>query len=268
MNAIDFFASIVSTKLWYKKETAWTRWRARFRAEVAQYKNITQFMTWDSIKEAPFFMHEHMPYIAAEAAALEAAGTLTQNAIAEYAFGSPTRLSYLPDTSANMVHNAYHLKIFEAATGVKISKLKSIVEIGAGYGVMYPIIHRLGFAGRYDIYDYLELLLLQQLYHDGTGLPPIIYSLVEDQGRFFVPPRNPDLLISTYLFNQIDQGLCYALWDSIAPKYALLIDENNALDVLRQKVHQTYTWACVSANAASEKAGTTVYTIGTRNDEC
>lgn len=39
-------------------------------------------------------------------------------------------------TSANRVHQAYHLYRFEQTTGLRIDDFGQIVEVGGGYGAM------------------------------------------------------------------------------------------------------------------------------------
>lgn len=67
----------------------------------------------------------------------------------------------------NLVHQAYHL----AQIGADVAALRSIVEIGAGYGALCRLVHALGFRGRYVIYDLPEMAELQRRYLDLCGSP-------------------------------------------------------------------------------------------------
>ena len=69
-----------------------------------------------------------------------------------------------PRTSGTLIHHAYHLHRFETATGRSIADSAEIVEFGGGYGSMARLVARLGFRGRYHIYDLLEFSALQMFY--------------------------------------------------------------------------------------------------------
>lgn len=62
--------------------------------------------------------------------------------------------------STNLIHQAYSLSQLDLG----ISKLDAILEFGGGYGAMCLLCRRLGFKGRYIIYDLPEFSLLQQYY--------------------------------------------------------------------------------------------------------
>ncbi len=62
--------------------------------------------------------------------------------------------------STNLIHQAYSL----SQLNLDISKLDTILEFGGGYGAMCLLCRRLGFKGRYIIYDLPEFSLLQQYY--------------------------------------------------------------------------------------------------------
>jgi len=63
----------------------------------------------------------------------------------------------------NLIHQRYQILQWELANPQKkISDLKTIVEIGAGYGAMVIILSRLGFRGKYHIVDLPELEIVQR----------------------------------------------------------------------------------------------------------
>jgi len=112
----------------------------------------------------------------------------------------------------NLIHQAYHLYQWQQATGQRIDQLSTIVEFGGGYGAMCLLSHRLGFKGRYVIYDLPEFSLLQEWYLSQHGIKPewnpkrkpkdvdlfmALYSLSEVE-----PSKRPELLIEagSYLF--------------------------------------------------------------------
>jgi hypothetical protein len=69
-----------------------------------------------------------------------------------------------PYHARNLIHQAYHLKLWEDTTGQRIEDLKSIYEFGGGYGALADLVGRLGFQGHYAIYDLPEFVLLQRYF--------------------------------------------------------------------------------------------------------
>jgi hypothetical protein len=61
-----------------------------------------------------------------------------------------------------MINQAYHIALWEVVTGKRIDQLDTIIEFGGGYGAMALLCHRLGFRGKYIIYDLPEFALLQE----------------------------------------------------------------------------------------------------------
>lgn len=97
--------------------------------------------------------------------------------------------------SANMINQAYHIALWENATGQRISQLDTIVEFGGGYGAMALLCHRLGFRGKYVIYDLPEFSLLQQWFLEQEGIDNVQWP--KKWGR-----RNADLLIALYSLSE------------------------------------------------------------------
>jgi hypothetical protein len=102
--------------------------------------------------------------------------------------------------SMNRMQLLYHLLI----SGWNVDTLKdisSIVEIGAGMGELTDITYKLGFDGKYSIFDFPELLNLQQYIHKKVGLNNVEY--ISEFEKFPVA----DLGIATFSFTEmpIDQ---------------------------------------------------------------
>lgn len=70
----------------------------------------------------------------------------------------------MPTANENGVRQAFHLANLLEATGVKIEDVGQIFEFGGGYGSMCLLVSRLGFKGRYAIFDWPELSALQKYY--------------------------------------------------------------------------------------------------------
>jgi hypothetical protein len=132
--------------------------------------DIDRFLSWPDIGFTMFL--GNWPWVDEEYQTLlvERPSWCDSGTLADDRLGSP---EWYKDTgsSANLIHQAFHLYKWEKATGRKVSELKSIVEIGGGYGCMCRLVHRLGFRGNYLIYDLPEVALLQEFYLSNTGVP-------------------------------------------------------------------------------------------------
>lgn len=71
--------------------------------------------------------------------------------------------------SETLVHQAHHLMRWQKVTGLRVTNLDSILEVGGGYGAMAVVCRQLGFRGRYVIYDVPEVLLCAQYYLERAG---------------------------------------------------------------------------------------------------
>ena len=94
-------------------------------------------------------------------------------AVLEDEVGQPQLRHAENGSSPNLVHAACAIKVWENTTGRKITDLQSIVEIGGGYGAMAKVIRRAGYTGKYVIYDFPELSLLQEYYLSECGIKDI-----------------------------------------------------------------------------------------------
>jgi hypothetical protein len=78
-----------------------------------------------------------------------------------------------------------------------IQKMESIIEFGAGVGDLADIINKLGFKGKYIIYDFPELMNIQKYYHDRLGYDNITY--VSDFNNL----ESSDLAIATWSLTEM-----------------------------------------------------------------
>lgn len=132
-----------------------------------------------------------------------------RRAVVESPAGNPIRFIYHPASSGNLLHHCYHVLRFEEATGADAAKLELVVEFGGGYGSMCRLFHRLGFRGRYFIYDFPEFSALQRYFLKSLGLP------VRD-------PANGFAESGIYLLSDLDQLRC-ALADRPVPAASAFI---------------------------------------------
>lgn len=154
--------------------TDWDRNRAALRHHLKTEK-LEDFLRWSTVEKTMFvgdvgfvakeyrdIMLNGLPYITDE----------TFNkfwpVLDETEIGNPKTLWGW--TSGNLIHQLYHLKQWLDRSGKTVDQLSSIVEVGAGYGAMALICHRLGFEGRYYIIDLPELEHIQA-YYLGQTIP-------------------------------------------------------------------------------------------------
>jgi hypothetical protein len=97
----------------------------------------------------------------------------------------------------NLIHQTYHILRWQEATGQNIADMESIYEFGGGYGAMALICNRLGFKGRYYIYDLPEFALLQQWYLGECGVDNVEWVGADAYG-------DVDLMIACYSLSETD----------------------------------------------------------------
>lgn len=100
--------------------------------------------------------------------------------------------------SMNLIHQAYHIHQWEQTTGKRINQLDTIVEFGGGYGAMALLCHRLGFDGKYIIYDLPEFSLLQEYYLSQFGL---LDKVSWNPKR---KPKDVDLFMALYSLSEVE----------------------------------------------------------------
>lgn len=127
----------------------WSDKRAAFQQHFEQ-DDITQFLSWSSTVATmfvrPIFWIEH------------------ERDMLEFNGYPSSFIEYNGYPDSNLVHQAYHLMKWEQTTGLRVRELHSIVEVGGGYGALARIARIFGFTGTYTIYDFPELVRLQQFY--------------------------------------------------------------------------------------------------------
>ena len=169
----------------------WARNRVSMRDHVAN-SNMDDFLRWSTIQATVFTVKAD--YLDNEYDILMRDNTNRwMKAIKETHIGSPYKLGRNPQTSGNLVNQAYHIMQFEKAMGLSVEDAGLIVEFGGGYGAMLVISRRLGFMGDYHIYDLPEYSLIQEYYLTQLNLLDRVHlRQVDDAGRFPAPPLNVD----------------------------------------------------------------------------
>lgn len=191
----------------------WSGKRDDFRRHVVSGESLDNFLNWPEITHTMFV--GNAPYTGIELDALQTSvhWRRYEVAIAEDGIGSPVLYNRL--TSGNLIHQCYHLMQWESETGLLVSELDNIVEIGAGYGALCKIIRRLGFAGEYLIYDLPEFQLLQEWYLGELGIEATWASELP------VHMLTPDLMIALWSLSEMHTDTQTEYMNSISPDHYL-----------------------------------------------
>ena len=175
-------------------EQSWNHRAFRIREHV-ESDEIDLLLNWSTI-EGTMFVGE-APYIQAEFDALLNEESFRWfYAIEESWFGNPPALSYWNRSSGNLVHQAYHLLQFEKLAEKSINDFNSIFEFGGGYGAMAYVINRLGYDGRYVIYDLPEMSLIQKYYLSNVKCSDVECTDVVEKAEY-------DLFIACYSLSEV-----------------------------------------------------------------
>jgi hypothetical protein len=152
-------------------EAEWLAYRLRLRQLLAS-KDPRRFIDWDCIAQS---MHVgNPPYIPQELEPLKQSPQWLSRwkpALREDDAGRPPRSQWRPTSSGNLIHHAYHVFRAEPVLGRPLESFSRIIEFGGGYGSFCRLAWRLGFSGRYVIFDFPEFAALQRYFLRGVGVP-------------------------------------------------------------------------------------------------
>ena len=135
-----------------------------------------------------------------------------KNAIVESNVGRPARFPAHPESSGNRIHHAYHLAQFEEKTGQRIAGSNFIFEFGGGYGSMCLLVHRLGFTGKYVIFDLAEFACLQSFYLKSMGLQFLDPNTFNPAGSGIVSTSSRPLLADILSRHRESNRVFIATW--------------------------------------------------------
>jgi len=91
-------------------------------------------------------------------------------AMREKWIGNPPPSKIDQRTSANMIRMTYYAMVIEHFFHIEFEDVESVFEFGGGYGAFAYIARRLNFKGNYTLFDFPEMILLQQWYLETNGL--------------------------------------------------------------------------------------------------
>jgi hypothetical protein len=85
--------------------------------------------------------------------------------------GHPQPFFLYPKVGANIILHAHHIERFEKFSQKSMSDYGVIVEFGGGYGGLCRLVHKLGFKGKYIIFDLPQQNLLQRFFLKSAKMP-------------------------------------------------------------------------------------------------
>lgn len=147
-------------------EKTWVDYRRRFRKSILE-NDIQDFMNWEVVKST---IYQGPPRRELEFLKNLPTWGKWRKALYESFVGNPARYPLYPLSTGNQIHQAYTLAQLTEIGGCPIEDLPQVVEFGGGFGTMCKLIHKLGFKGRYIIFDLPELSAMQHYYLKATGI--------------------------------------------------------------------------------------------------
>jgi hypothetical protein len=191
-----------------------------------------RFKVWASVWNVPF-VHSHIPqeyvwqYMNALRTSSDAdtyAAAVEEPLIGCTAGDFRDYLSLFSDSMANAtrVQHLSHLLICGYTPEI-LRSMNTIVEMGSGIGEMPDIIYKLGFRGRYIIFDLPEVSRIQQWYHQQLGHTDITYTSDPDQ------LDAADLCIATWSFTEMPLDLRARLMTRLNRSKSWLIAYSNTI---------------------------------------
>lgn len=194
-----------------RAESAWLSHRRELRRRILEDDPL-RFLDWDVVTGSMFVGNRS--YIDNELSCLKNRPdwkSVWEGVIQEDPAGDPKPYKGYKRSSGNRIHQSYHLCRFEEDTGLQVSRFPMIVEFGGGYGSMCRLAHKLGFNGRYIIYDLPEFVALQKFYLGLLGMPLIEVNALSRKEPGILCTSDLAVLASVDL-QEARQGLFIATW--------------------------------------------------------
>lgn len=150
-------------------EKEWSDYANRLK-ELVLNNDPREFLRWHVISGTMFV--KYASYITPELKYLKSRPDWQERwheAIRESSVGHPIPYWRYSSGSGNLIHHAYHLAKFEEKTKIRVNNVNYIFEFGGGYGSMCRLIYKLGFQGKYVIFDLPPFSALQQFFLKSIG---------------------------------------------------------------------------------------------------
>jgi len=182
--------------------------------ELVLKDNPREFLRWDVILGTMFVGNEH--YVLTELNHLRKKSDWNsrwEKAIQEVSVGNPIPFDKYHNSSANLIHHAYHLSQFEERTGISADKIDCVFEFGGGYGSMCRLFYNLGFEGKYIIFDLPHFSALQTYYLKAIGINVCEFDRIQSSENDVVCISDIDTLKNTLSGNDgLSNSIFIATW--------------------------------------------------------
>ena len=213
-------------------DTFWASMREVFAKDLETLP-MERFKVWASTMTVPIMSRNRITTymrIALDALELKAVDgpTRTQIALTEPMIGMTEKdypiYAVFDDfkTTMNRIQAFAHLQL-NGISAADLERMDTIVELGGGVGDMADVIYKLGFKGKYIIYDFPELGKIQKWYHDELGLTNVVHT---DNITDLV---DADLCIATWSLTEMPMDLRDQIVDKIGNTKNWLIAYSNEI---------------------------------------
>lgn len=154
-----------------RSEREWSNNLNVLLRHIRSQDNPIYFLNWSVIQATMFPTHPN--YVIHEYSYLKKLQRWAEYwrpRLIENKMGTPFPFMLNWRTSANLVHHYFHLAKFTESCGIKdFSNFDTILEFGGGYGSLCRAVYRLGFTGKYIIFDLEHFSTLQTFYLRSLG---------------------------------------------------------------------------------------------------
>lgn len=159
-----------------KAEDEWMKHAERV-SKLIQVDDPRRFLTWNPIKDTMggsnyLFVIPELKYLKTRPDWHDK----WRKALLEDKIGNQTPFFLYPKSSGNLIHHAYIVANLEEKTEKKVDNVDFVFDFGGGYGSVCRLIHRLGFKGKYLIYDISVFSQIQIFFLKSIGLPVLSFE--------------------------------------------------------------------------------------------
>lgn len=204
-------------------DDSWLRNRRALHNHIALGDDPNKFLRWSTIQATMFV--GNAPYVKEEYKEMnDGKGGF----ILDPEFGNPLLTSTHNVKSGNFTHQEYQLMRLMKLSGESLfynqfKDTESIFEFGGGYGATCYILHKYGFKGDYHLYDFPELMLLQEFYLSNTMKDISNIEFYNSYDLQQIEYFDVDLFIAMASFNEAPLRVRKHIWDKVHAKRYFIV---------------------------------------------
>ena len=179
-------------------ETAWGKRRQDIRDKMNAGDNWSEFLKWPVVRASLFT--GQIPNTDAELKEIEGSGWYTV-----------LKMSNFIPWNGTAIHQAHLMYFYD-----NFHDQYTVAEFGGGYGEMYRVLYEYGHFGEYYVYDFPELLTLQEYYLRSNDIPTENWHPCYTISDWLEMPQ-PDLFVSICAMSEAPLKDRMKIWD-VQPK--------------------------------------------------